>query len=322
MSAITISAKNGVNKRLDKFLSEHLIESSRTIVKEMISDGMVFVDDEKAKPSLILKGTEKISYTILDKEKKITNIEPEDIDLDILFEDDAIIAINKSAGITVHPGAGQRNGTLVNGLVFHFKKLSNLNGKFRPGIVHRLDKDTSGVIIIAKNNDTHSKLSEQFEKRNVLKEYFAIVWGKYDSNDGEICSSIARSKKDPTSYVVDSNGKEAYTSYVSKPLGIYNSEVIFKPKTGRTHQIRVHTSSLGNPIFGDEKYGGGKNKSKGFIPEVSKKLNASMNQLGRHALHAKKITFNHPINKKSIAISAEIPNEINELRTQITNLNA
>ena len=322
MSEITILAKNGANKRLDKFLSDYLIESSRTVVKKMISDGMVYVDGEKAKPSLILKGTEKISYTILDREKKLKNIEPEDIDLEILFEDDAIIAINKSAGITVHPGAGQRNGTLVNGLVSHFKKLSNLNGNLRPGIVHRLDKDTSGVIIIAKSNDVHSNLSEQFEKRSVSKEYFAIVWGKYESDEGEIHSSIARSKKDPTSYIVDPNGKEAFTGYASKPLGIYNSEVIFKPKTGRTHQIRVHTSSLGNPIFGDEKYGGGINKSKGFIPEVSKKLNASMNQLGRHALHARKIIFNHPINKKSIAISAKIPNEINELRTQITNLNA
>ncbi len=122
MSAVTILAENGANKRLDKFLSEYLIESSRTIVKKMISEGMVYVDGEKAKPSLILKGTEKISYT------------------KILFEDDAIIAINKSAGITVHPGAGQKNGTLANGLVYHFKKLSNLNGNLRPGIVHRLDK--------------------------------------------------------------------------------------------------------------------------------------------------------------------------------------
>ena len=322
MTTATILAKNGSKKRLDKFLSDYLEGSSRTSVKKMISEGMVFVNGEKAKPSLVLEGTEKISYTIKKLDKTLDHIEPEDIDLDILFEDDEIIAINKPSGITVHPGAGQKDGTLVNGLVFHFNKLSNLNGDLRPGIIHRLDKNTSGVMIIAKNNNTHAKLSNQFEKRLINKEYIAVTWGSFDNSKGEINLPIARSKKDPTSFTVNSTGKEALTSYYSKRLGDYASEVKFEPKTGRTHQIRVHAASLGNPIFGDEKYGGGATRSKGFLPEVSKQLTLSINKLGRHALHAKKITFSHPINNKPVTISADLPKELNQLISELNNLNA
>jgi len=322
LTTATILAINGSNKRLDKFLSDYLEELSRDSVKKMILDGMVFVNGEKVKPSLVLQGTEKISYTINKLDKTLDHIEPEDIDLDILFEDDDIIAINKSSGITVHPGAGQKDGTLVNGLVFHFNKLSNLNGNFRPGIVHRLDKNTSGIMIIAKNNNAHAKLSSQFEKRLINKQYFAVTWGSFKNKQGEINSPIARSKKDPTSFIIDKTGKEALTNYYSKQLGGYASEVKFEPKTGRTHQIRVHSASLGNPIFGDEKYGGGGRRSKGFLPEVSKQLTLSINKLGRHALHAKKIMFSHPINNKPITISADLPKELNQLINELNNLNA
>ena len=320
MSKYVISAIKGKKQRVDKFLSDFISGSSRSTIKKMISEGLVFVDGEIPKPSLKLVGNEKISYDLLKKEKEFNYLTPQDINLEIIYEDNFIAAINKPAGIVVHPGAGQKDNTIVNGLIFHFDKLSTINGSVRPGIVHRLDKETSGVMLVAKNNDAHANLSNQFEKREIIKEYKAITWGSFEMKKGEIATSIGRSKKDPTSYIVHGNGRDAKTSYASKPLGSYASEVIFKPKTGRTHQIRVHSSSIGNPIFGDSKYGGGNSKSKGFLPEVSKVLENSLKNLGRHALHAKSITFTHPSTKKTKTVTAKIPVEIEILKKELSTL--
>ena len=322
MSRHVILAKRGANQRLDKFLTDVVSESSRTTIKKMINEGLVTVNGEVSKPSLILIGNEKISYQIALKEENGSYLTPENIELDIIYEDTDIIAINKPAGLTVHPGAGQKTNTLANGLIYHFHDLSNVNGKVRPGIVHRLDKETSGVMLVAKSNEAHTNLSRQFEAREIKKEYYAVTWGIFTSKEGKITLPLSRSKKDPTSYVGDDNGKKAITSFISKPLGDYTSEVIFKPKTGRTHQIRVHSASLGNPIFGDSKYGGGNNRSKGFLPEVSKALNNSLKNLGRHALHAKSITFSHPSTKKLKSISAKIPSDFQTLKMELSNLHA
>ena len=322
MSRHVILAKTGANQRLDKFLTDVVLGSSRTTIKKMINEGLVTVNGEVSKPSLILNGNEKISYQIPLKEENGGYLTPENIELDIIYEDTDIIAINKPAGLTVHPGAGQKTNTLANGLIYHFHYLSNVNGKVRPGIVHRLDKETSGVMLVAKSNEAHTNLSRQFEAREIKKEYYAVTWGIFTSKEGKITLPLSRSKKDPTSYVADDNGKKAITSFISKPLGDYTSEVIFKPKTGRTHQIRVHSASLGNPIFGDSKYGGGNNRSKGFLPEVSKALNNSLKNLGRHALHAKSITFSHPSTKKLKSISAKIPTELQTLKMELSNLHA
>lgn len=322
MSKYTISASDGKNQRLDKFLSVYISKSSRSTIKKMINEGLVFVNGETTKPSFILDGSEKISYDLIEEKEKSENLTPQDIDLEIIYEDNDIVAINKPAGITVHPGAGQNDGTIANALVFRFNSLSNVNGTIRPGIVHRLDKDTSGVMLVAKNNNAHANLSNQFEMRSINKEYKAITWGLFSDEKGEINSSIARSKRDPTSYIIDSNGRNAHTSYVSKALGSFASEVVFHPKTGRTHQIRVHSSSIGNPIFGDNKYGGGKNKSKGYLPEVSKILENLLKKIDRQALHAKSITFTHPSSKKTKTIAAEIPNEIKILKKELASLYA
>ena len=322
MSRHVILAKEGANQRLDKFLTDVVSGSSRTAIKKMINEGLVTVNGEVSKPSLILNGNEKISYQIALKEENGGYLTPENIELDIIYEDTDIIAINKPAGLTVHPGAGQKTNTLANGLIYHFHDLSNVNGKVRPGIVHRLDKETSGVMLVAKSNEAHVNLSSQFEALEIKKEYYAVTWGIFTSKEGKITLPLSRSKKDPTSYIGDDNGKKAITSFISKPLGDYTSEVIFKPKTGRTHQIRVHSASLGNPIFGDSKYGGGNNRSKGFLPEVSKSLNNSLKNLGRHALHAKSITFSHPSTKKLKSISAKIPTELQTLKMELSNLHA
>ena len=249
MSRHVILAKTGANQRLDKFLTDVVFGSSRTTIKKMINEGLVTVNGEVSKPSLILNGNEKISYQLVLKEENGGYLAPENIELDIIYEDTDIIAINKPAGLTVHPGAGQKTNTLANGLIYHFHDLSNVNGKVRPGIVHRLDKETSGVMLVAKSNEAHTNLSRQFEAREIKKEYYAVTWGIFTSKEGKITLPLSRSKKDPTSYVGDENGKKAITSFTSKSLGGYTSEVIFKPKTGRTHQIRVHSASLGTVSY-------------------------------------------------------------------------
>ena len=321
MISKTLSADGGENTRLDKFLSNHLPELSRTKIQKMINDGLVQVDNNYAKASFILEGSENISYTIPDINIDITDITPEAIPLEILYEDDSFIAINKQPGLVVHPGNGNEDGTLVNGLVHYFNKLSDINGFLRPGIVHRLDKDTSGVILIAKDNSSHIKLSSQFQNRTIKKEYFAITWGKWNEPNGCINNAIKRRRLDPTSYQIDKDGRESITDYELIKQGEYLSSVTFYPKTGRTHQIRVHSSSMNHPIFGDDKYGGGNQKVKGFIPEVNKELKIMLNDIERQALHAKKIIFNHPKNDKIISIEAPIPLDIKKIENKIENIN-
>jgi 23S rRNA pseudouridine1911/1915/1917 synthase len=321
LTSNTLSANGGENIRLDKFLSNHLPELSRTKIKKMIIDGLVYVNNAHAKASLILDGNELISYTIPNLNIEISDMTPQEIPLEILYEDEFFIAINKQAGLVVHPGNGNNTGTLANGLVHYFNKLSDLNGFSRPGIIHRLDKDTSGVILIAKDNSAHRKLASQFENRTIKKEYFAITWGVWNETKGIINNAIKRKRADPTSYQIDDKGRESITNYELIKQGQYLSSVAFYPKTGRTHQIRVHSSSMGHPIFGDNKYGGGNQKVKGFIPEVNKELKKMLNNIGRHALHAKKIIFNHPDNNKIISIEAPIPSDIKKIENKIDTVN-
>ena len=320
MNSKSLSAIGGENIRLDKFLSNQLLYLSRTQIQKMIIDGLVQVNNLNTRASLKLEGSEIITYKLPKVDAGLNYIKPENIPLKILFEDEMIIAINKQPGLVVHPGNGNPDGTLVNGLMHYFDKLSDVNGLLRPGIVHRLDRDTSGVLLIAKNNIAHRNIALQFQDRKIKKEYFAITWGVWKEKKSEINHAIKRKRSDPTSYRIHPSGREAITGYDIIKQGEYLSSVSFYPRTGRTHQIRVHSSFVNHPIFADNKYGGGEQKSKGFIPEVTKEMKKSLNAIGRQALHAKKITFNHPVDNKEISIEAKIPKDINDIHEKIVSI--
>ncbi|MBT3479302.1 MAG: RluA family pseudouridine synthase [Candidatus Marinimicrobia bacterium] len=313
MSKKILSASGGENTRLDIYLTLILPDLSRTQIQNMIRDGLVLVNDQPSKSGLKLDGSESIEYSLPEKEPELNYIEPEEIPLDILFEDEDIIAINKPAGMVVHPGVGNKSGTLVNALAFHFDNLSDINGNLRPGIVHRLDEYTTGVILVAKHNKAHAHLASQFENRSVQKEYVGVTWGHWKDSEGSIDGAIKRKRSDPTTYQIDESGRQALTHYKTVNQGSILSEVKFFPKTGRTHQIRVHSASMNHPIFGDEKYGGSLSKAKGFIPEVTSTLRQLFKGINRHALHARKISFQHPSSGESIQIEASIPDDIKTL---------
>ena len=217
----------------------------------MIRDGLVMVDGGIRRSSYKLTGGETVSLYFEETQKKQDHLIPESIPLDIVYEDEAIIGINKSAGLVVHPGVGNRTGTLVNGLIYHFQTLSTLNGELRPGIVHRLDKDTSGVMIIAKTDTAHADLSKQFETKIVQKQYIGITWGLWKEKGGRIETKISRKKSDPTLFEVNPDkGKTSVTHYKVVEEGRYYSLVNFIPETGRTHQIRVQSAHKNHPIMG------------------------------------------------------------------------
>ena len=278
----------------------------------MIRDGFVQVNGENQRSSYKLTGGETISLYIEKKQNEQDHLIPESIPLDIIYEDEEIIGINKPAGLVVHPGVGNKSGTLVNGLIYHFQTLSTLNGELRPGIVHRLDKDTSGVMIIAKTDTAHAFISKQFETKTVQKKYMGITWGLWQKKEGRIETKLLRKKSDPTLFEVHPDkGKTSVTHYKVLVEGRYYSLVNYMPKTGRTHQIRVHSAFQNHPILGDKKYGGGISKIKGFIPEVGKILKIELERLNRHALHSETICIQHPETKSDIEIHAPLPDELN-----------
>ena len=295
------------NVRLDQFLVKKLIKTSRSKIQSNIRNGNILLNGKSTKPSILLIGGEKISGSII-LDNKDLSLKKEKIDLDVLYEDDSLIAINKKPGIIVHPGNGNHSGTLLNGLLYHFDKLSNINTD-RPGIVHRLDKETSGVIVIAKTDQVHANLSMQFEKRLVKKHYFSIVWGKLNEK-GKIEGYICRDRKQRTKFSLSTTkGKFSKTKYSCQNIYLPFSIVNLYPETGRTHQLRVHLANIGNPILCDDLYGGGYKKIKSFHSDFSKLCKQIMKQIDRVALHSYKLELMHPVKNKYIKFKAPIPNE-------------
>ena len=278
--------------RLDAYIASIDESLSRMTVKKLIEDGKVFVNGNIAKSSYKIKTNDVIELE--EPEAKTVDIVAQDIPIDVVYEDKDIIVVNKPKGLVVHPANGNWDGTLFNAIMAKCKdSLSGIGGEIRPCIVHRLDKDTSGLLIIAKNDKAHLNLSEQIKNREVKKIYYALVRGVVPENDATINMPIARSTKDRKKMAVDKNGKEAITHF--KVLERFDKYTLLEVKidTGRTHQIRVHLSQIGYPVVGDEVYSNGKN------------------EFGVHGqlLHAKSLDFTHPSTGEKIHLEAEIPTE-------------
>lgn len=301
MEHLVITAEENVaNERLDKFLSDNIDGISRSYAAKLITDGMVCINGKNAEKKYKIKGGELIEVDVPEPE----NIEvlPEDIPLNIVYEDKDLIVVNKPQGMVVHPATGNYNGTLVNALMYHCgDELSAINGVIRPGIVHRIDKDTAGLLVVAKNNEAHLKLSEQLKERKAVRKYWALVNGNIKEDSGTVNKPIARSSSDRKKMAIVPGGREAVTHYnVLERFGQYTLvECILE--TGRTHQIRVHMASINHSLVGDKTYGIKKEK---------------FNLTGQ-LLFAKTIGFVHPGTGEFMQFEADIPDYFNEVLVKL-----
>jgi len=301
--------------RIDKFLNLKINELSRTRLQSLIKEGQVKLNNIVINdPAKKIKNKDEIKVNFPPAKK--TLIKANKIPLNIIYEDDDIIVINKSPGVVVHPGAGNYENTIVNGLLHKYpNRLSSVGGKLRPGIVHRIDKDTSGVIVVAKNDNAHLNLSEQFSEHTIKRTYEALVWGSLKPQNGTIREKISRSIKNRQLMSVrKEKGKMAVTNY--KTLKIFQNSnlpkislIECKLETGRTHQIRVHMNFKGSPIVGDRSYGKSKKKFKKINPIIEK----TINNFNRQALHAKNLGFFHPIKKIEVFFEAKRPKDFHTL---------
>ena len=290
-------------QRLDVFVVERFPEPSRSHVQKLIEQGNVLVDGMVRKANYKLRGAEAVQVTVPQAEP--ISVEPEDIPLDILYEDKDIIVVNKARGMVVHPASGVYSGTLVNALLYHCRDLSGINGEIRPGIVHRLDKDTSGVMVCAKNDTAHLDLAEQIRTKTAHRTYWAIVHGNIKEEAGIIKGDIGRHPTDRKKMaIVRENGKPAVTHFkVLERFGEYTL-VECKLETGRTHQIRVHMTSIGHPLINDPKYG--PKKSSPFA-------------INGQALHSLQLTLTHPVTKEEMTFTAPLPTDMEKILTGLRN---
>lgn len=299
--------------RIDKFLNDRLPKMSRNRIQDGLKSGNILVNDVQVKPNYKIRPADEVTL-VLAEEKHEFKVVPEEIPLDIVYEDNELIVINKPAGLVVHPGSGNKSGTLVNGLLYHIQNLpTGSNGLDRPGIVHRIDKLTSGLMVAAKTDFSLNNLAMQFFHRTIDRKYIAFVWGDPAEDEGRIEGHIGRSLKNRklmTVFPDGEYGKPAITNYkVIERLG-YITMVECKLETGRTHQIRVHMAHIGHPLFGDPEYGGDKilkgttfNKYKQFVQNC-------FQILPRQALHARSLAFEHPTTKELMKFESELPQDM------------
>ena len=309
-------------ERIDRFLTAQLEGSSRAKVQKYIDDDRVLVNGQPI----------RASYKILPDDRIVINIPtsvppngvtPEDIQLEIVHEDACLIVVNKPAGMVTHPGHGNWSGTLANALLFHCNTLSAINDpSIRPGIVHRLDKDTSGLIVAAKDDGTHASLARQFADRTIEREYWSLVWGKLSTKRGLIENMIGRSKRDRKKFtVVDvgdpSSGKFAATEYEVLEEFKFLSLIRLKLRTGRTHQIRVHLLHIGHPVFGDPTYHGRRINYGELTARHRQEVTDLLKLMNRQALHAKTLGFVHPATRQRLHFDSELPGDFQDVLTEI-----
>jgi len=315
---------NDSGKRLDIFLAENINEFTRSFLKKLIQEKQVKLNNTiLSSPSTKIKYKDQIVINII--EKNIQHIIPKKIGLDIIHEDKDILVINKPKGMVVHPGANNYENTLVNALLYKYKKnLSNLNGTLRPGIVHRIDKETSGLLVVAKNNLAHANLGDQFSKHTIKRKYLCLAWGVIRPLSGKVSTLITRDRKNRQLMTVsDINGKKAITNY--KTLKVFNIKDIPKIsllecelETGRTHQIRVHLKYKGTSLLGDKQYG----KKNIKFKKINNDFFIKLNKLSGQALHAKTLGFTHPKTKKYMSFNSDLPDSFKKLLNLLENLSS
>ena len=318
-----VDPKNN-RKRLDVFLKENIKKYTRSHLKKLIEDKQVKLNNSiVSSPSTKVKHEDEIIIKIINKIDQ--NIIPKKITLDIVYEDKNILVINKPKGMVVHPGAGNYKNTLVNALLYKYKKnLSNINGLLRPGIVHRIDKNTSGLLVIAKNNLAHANLGNQFSAHTIQRKYLCLSWGVIRPLNGKIITLITRDKKNRQLMTVsDLRGKKAITNY--KTIKVFSIKDIPKIsliecelETGRTHQIRVHLKYKGTSLLGDNEYG----KKNIRFKKINSDFSIRLNKLSGQALHAKSLGFYHPITKKWMSFDSDLPDNFKKILDLLENFSS
>ncbi len=308
--------------RIDKYLANHIENSSRTKIKNAMNDGFVEVNGKKIKANYVVQPLDNIQIILPylpDKE----DVKPENIPLDILYEDNYLMIINKPSGMVTHPAYKNYSGTLVNALMYYMgdlaSKLPRLNGDEddggdeRAGIVHRLDKFTSGIMVVAKDENTQRKLSKLFSKHDIEREYQSIVWGKFKTKKGRIEKPLGRNPKDRKKFAVVQEGKHAVTEYEVLKEFDFTTLLKLRLHTGRTHQIRVHLHSVGHPVFGDETYGGNEPFGIQLTSNLKARINNLLELMPRQALHAKVLGFTHPVTGEPLRFESELPADMKVL---------
>lgn len=306
-SSLTLSVSTtDAGARLDTFLASHIEGWSRARLQRLIEDADVLVNGNVAKSSYKLHPNDQIEVELTPPPS--TAFAPEDIPINIVFEDDELIVVNKPAGMVVHPAAGANSGTLANALAFHFEQLSTAGGAARPGIVHRLDKGTSGLLVVAKTESAHEHLADQFRAREVFKSYVALVHGQVENKTGQVDQPIARDPGNRTRMAVVRGGRPSVSIYRVRRRFQRFTLLDVELKTGRTHQIRVHLAWLNHPVVADGTYGGGRDKTVG-----DSIIRSEIAKLGRQFLHAERLAFRHPRTGEQVRFSAEPPADLQQL---------